>query len=84
MKEKTYAAKQTRTIKVWFSHLGISVSVGVSKERGGDRRGETESDYNHSETIHHDLSYHHSHGSPPNRVSRTRSGHLRTSSLSSF
>ena len=28
MKEKTYAAKQTRTIKAWFSHLGITIKQG--------------------------------------------------------
>ncbi len=84
MKEKTYAAVQTRTIKVWFSQVGISVSVGVSKERGGDDHREAEAEEAHRQDVHRDLSQHHSHGSPPNRVSRTRSGHLRTSSLSSF
>ena len=56
MKEKTYAARQTRTIKVWFSHLGISVSVGVSKERGGDHHREAEAEEAHRQDVHRDLS----------------------------
>ena len=84
MKEKTYAARQTRTIKVWFSQVGISVSVGVSKERGGDDHREAEAEEAHGQDVHRDLSQHHCHGSPPNRVSRTRSGHLLTLSLPSF
>ena len=56
MKEKAYAAKQTRTIKVWFSQVGISVSVGVSKERGGDPHREAEAEEAHRQDVHCNLS----------------------------